>query len=564
VTISGQASARFVPDVSLLASPSWPGYIWCTPIEYLATTSQYGSDTTSSCASGIATAVNGIVSGNSYLVDPSIVGGTSASTPVFAGMVALLSQYLGTTDGLGNINPMLYKLAQTKSNGSFNQLATGDTGNDQVFCVSGEPSDQTLEAGLICPGTGVLGFLSSNADTTTGYNLVTGLGSVDLNNLAIAWAGARTTSTTSLTAVPTSATLGQSVTLTATVSPSSATGTVTFSTGSTTLGTATLSSGVATLSTTSLPVGDDTITASYAGDGYNQPSTGTTVVDVTVPTFKFVNTTGTLTSHTVLAGQTTLAYSFTATPTSANTFAEAVTLSCSSAGFSPTDTTLTSSSCTFSPSATIAANSPATTVTMTITTTGPNTGTGSQLRRRAENRSPWLPLALPLAGIVMVGFAGRKISKYSTIAGLLVSLVLLGLLLACGSSNTAKPVSVTVNQGQPSSVFPNYTGWPSQTAQFTATVTNGTSQAVSWLVTTANGGSIDANGLYTAPTVAAGLPTSVTITATSVSNPTASGSAQETLEVPTFPQQYAVTVTATEGTGATAVQETAGVTLVVN
>jgi len=199
---------------------------------------------------------------------------------------------------------------------------------------------------------------------------------------------------------------------------------------------------------------------------------------------------------------------------------------------------------------------------MTITTTGPNQGTGSQLRHRADNRSPWLPLALPLAGIVMVGLAGRRISKHSAIAGLCVSLALLGLLLACGGgSSSPPPVIVTVNQGSPSSLFPNNTGWPSQTAQFTATVENATSQAVSWLVTTPNGGTIDATtGVYTAPNVAPGLPTGVTITATSVSNPTQSGSAQETLEVPTFPQTYGVTVTATEST----VPETAGVTLIVN
>jgi hypothetical protein len=170
---------------------------------------------------------------------------------------------------------------------------------------------------------------------------------------------------------------------------------------------------------------------------------------------------------------------------------------------------------------------------------------------------------LPLAGIVMVGLAGRRISKHSAIAGLCVSLALLGLLLACGGgSSSPPPVIVTVNQGSPSSLFPNNTGWPSQTAQFTATVTNGTSQAVNWLVTTANGGTIDANGVYTPPTVAAGLPASVTITATSVSNPTQSGSAQETLEVPTFPQQYAVTVTALEG-GEPATPPSQQVTLVV-
>ncbi len=570
VTITGQTSARFVPDVSLLASPSWPGYIWCTPVEYLATTSQYGSDTTSSCASGIATAVNGIVSGNSYVVDPSIVGGTSASTPVFAGMVALLSQYLGTTNGLGNINPMLYKLAQTKSNGSFNQLATGDTGNNQVYCVSGEPANQTLEAGLICPGTGVLGFLSSNADTKTGYNLVTGLGSVDLNNLAVAWNAARDATSIAVVSSLNPANLGVSVQLTATLTPTGTNtpnGTITIYDGTTALASGALSGGALGfgLSISSLAVGTHSITAVYSGDGYNAGSTSAILNQVIqAPTFNFTNTGSA--SHTVLAGQTTMTYTFLATPTSASTFAGAVTFGCA---FSPTDTTLTSSQCSYSvnggtssSSATIPAGSSASTVAMTITTTGPNTGTGSQLRRRADNRSPWLPLALPLAGIVVAGFAGRKVWKHSAIAGLLVSLLLLGLLLACGSSNTAKPVTVTVNQGQPSSVYPNNTGWPSQTAQFTATVTNGTSQAVNWLVTTANGGTIDANGVYTPPTVAAGLPASVTITATSVSNPTQSGSAQETLEVPTFPQTYAVTVTALEG-GEPATPPSQQVTLVV-
>ena len=70
---------------------------------------------------------------------------------------------------------------------------------------------------------------------------------------------------------------------------------------------------------------------------------------------------------------------------------------------------------------------------------------------------------------------------------------------------------------------------------------------MTWAVTTPNGGTIDANGLYTAPTVAAGLPTSVTITATSVADPTKSGSGQETLNVATIPGTYSnIAVTATE------------------
>lgn len=62
---------------------------------------------------------------------------------------------------------------------------------------------------------------------------------------------------------------GQSVTLTATISgqfSGAATGTVTFSNGSTGLGSASVSSNMATLATTALPVGTDSITAAYSGD----------------------------------------------------------------------------------------------------------------------------------------------------------------------------------------------------------------------------------------------------------------------------------------------------------
>ena len=461
---------RYSPDVSLLASPNWPGYIYCTELSELGL-----SGTGSTCAPGGTAGITNALSlvdsqGNP---DPPILGGTSVSTPIFAGIVALLNQYLGTPNGVGNVNPTLYKLA-IKPNNSFNQLTSVDTGNNQVFCVAGDPPNQTLEAGLICPGTtGVLGFLSSNADTATGYNLVTGLGSVDVNNLAVAWAAARTTSATVLGAAPTSATQGQTVILTATVSPSSATGMVTFSIGATTIATIPLGAGTANLVTNDLPVGADTVTASYAGDGYNKPSSGTTVVNVTAPTFTFVGGG----SHTVLAGQKTLAYSFTATPTSpigSPAFTSTVTFGCT---FAPADATLTNSSCTFTPATITTGTSGATPVSLVITTTGPNSGTGTELRHRADNHSPWLPLALPLAGIVVVGFAGRKVWKHSAIASLCVSLVLLGLLLACGGSNTAKPVTVTVNQGQPASVFPTdiADGWLTQTAQFTATVTNGSS-----------------------------------------------------------------------------------------
>ena len=538
VTVPGQAAARFVPDVSLLASANFPGYIFCSAVDEFVG----GTDTTSSCAGGI---------NNSITTYSSIVGGTSVSSPVFAGIVALLNQYavqngFQGAPGLGNINPSLYQIA-TYNPSAFHPVTAGlnAPGSNIVYCQTGEPTGQP--SALLCPSTGKMGFLAANADTVTGYNLVTGLGSVDVGNLATAWGEVLTATTTSLARSAATIVEGQTETFTITVTPSSASGIVTLKNTNggttTTLGTATITGGTGTFTTaatgsTALPVGTNSIKGYYVG--VNAPSTSSAVT-VTV-TAASVSLSDPVSSGPVLSGQSAT-YTFTATPTGNPTFTADVALACSGLP----DATVT---CTFNtgqadPSK-ILAGSGATNVTLTIATTGPNTGCISCSRRAENRRSPWLPLALPLAGIVVAGFAGRKLSRHSAIAGLCVSLALLGLLVACGGSSTP-PVNIVVSQGTPSSVFPNNTGWsPVQTAQFTATVTNTTNTAVTWAVTTPNGGTIDANGLYTAPTVAAGLPTSVTIKATSAADTSKSASATETLKAATIPGTYTVTVTATE------------------
>jgi subtilase family serine protease len=175
VTVSGQTAARFSPDVSLLATPNFPGYIFCTELSEIS-----DSGTGSSCAPGGSAGITSALG----LANPSIIGGTSVSTPIFAGIVALLNQSLGT-NGLGNINPMLYSLAATPSNGAFHQVTSG---SNLVYCTPGTPTYQPASpAYWQCPSNGVLGFQASNADSTTGYNLVTGLGSVDADKLATAW-----------------------------------------------------------------------------------------------------------------------------------------------------------------------------------------------------------------------------------------------------------------------------------------------------------------------------------------------------------------------------------------
>ena len=103
-----------------------------------------------------------------------------------------------------------------------------------------------------------------------------------------------TATTTALTASTTTPKVGASVTLTATVSPSAATGTVTFYSGTTSLGTGTLSSGVATLATSFAAAGTDSLTAVYGGSTTDATSTSS-AVSVTVSA---AATTTTLTAST--------------------------------------------------------------------------------------------------------------------------------------------------------------------------------------------------------------------------------------------------------------------------
>jgi len=347
---------RLVPDVSLLASPNFPGYIICTPMNELTGT---GADTSSSCASGIATAVD---------TNFSLVGGTSAASPIFAGIVTLINQYLGSA-GLGNINQTLYTLAASPSNGAFHRITSGD---NNVYCQDGTPTGQP--AGVICPSSGasagVDGFSATSADSKTGYNLVAGLGSVDANALAIAWKASQTSSSATVTlttnATSGSAFQGASVTFTATVTPSTETGAVGFfnNGSSTPFATALLNvppnTNTATLTTASLPLGANSITAMYLGNATLAPSSSASApvaVSVVAPFTLALSTS----SPSVSAGSSATV-NIAVTPT--NGFAGSVQFSCSGL---PSGAT-----CSF-PNSGIVQLSGSTTQALTLTvTTSPN------------------------------------------------------------------------------------------------------------------------------------------------------------------------------------------------
>ncbi len=260
-------SHRDIPDVSLFASSGFNKSFYAV--------CEADKVSSPSCAKGQAFHFLG-------------VGGTSASTPSFAGIMALVNQKNGRQ---GNANFALYKLAQTQflAATACNSLASplpaaACTFND---VTTGTIAMPCANGSLNCNptvGTDTIGVLSGYS-TTAGYDLATGLGSVNANNLVNNWSTALTaftSTTTTLSLSPlTGITAGQNVTVNVTVTPSSGTamptGDValvsTAATGDGVDGFVLDSTGKVVNGTTNqLTGGTYTVTARYAGDGTFAPS----------------------------------------------------------------------------------------------------------------------------------------------------------------------------------------------------------------------------------------------------------------------------------------------------
>jgi len=199
----------------------------------------------------------------------SLSGGTSAAAPSFAGMIALLAQKMNSR--LGQVNPVLYGLAATEQfgqcNGSagppasdciFNDVTQGNTG------VPGEPGY----------GTDGVGYKAGQ-----GYDLATGLGSVNLANLATQWSAInRTATTTTFSILPSSFTHGATGTVVRVfVSPGTGAGVPTgqvslLSSAGIWAGSLALTNGSATFQDAVFPGGSYTVTAHYPGDATFAPS----------------------------------------------------------------------------------------------------------------------------------------------------------------------------------------------------------------------------------------------------------------------------------------------------
>lgn len=313
--------ARDVPDVSLNAAANHDGYLFCSQ---------------GSCVNGYrtsATPTTACPTGNCL----DVVGGTSVSTPSFAGILALVQQKIGSS--MGNANPTIYALANSSYyNNVFHDIQVG---NNASPCQAGSTD---------CPSGGNIGY-----NAGVGYDLATGWGSVDAYVLANSWAlvtplglGSAGTeiSTTTLTSSAASVTSGTSVTLTATVAnggtateSSSPTGTVQFLVDNVaTGGPVSLASGVATytLSTTALTSGTHLLSAAYSGDATYAGSKGSVNLDVTSASTADFSLTPATATVTVASGADATGLVYTVTPLNGFTGSVSFTASTTSSSLNAT------------------------------------------------------------------------------------------------------------------------------------------------------------------------------------------------------------------------------------
>jgi hypothetical protein len=266
---------RDIPDVSLFASngANFSGYVICDYSGYCSPDA----------------------SGN-FNVD--VIGGTSASAPAMAGIMALVVQKYGRQ---GQAAAVLYPLAQQKP-AAFHDITLGGNWN---VCIPGD-SACTLNTGVNFGGK------SNVYSATAGYDQASGLGSVDAANLVNNWntISFRSTSTT-LQVSPSTITHGSNATVSAQVSPASGSGTpsgnVAILTNSTLPSNAgqtaiPLANGAGSEVMNYLPGGTYQLTARYGGDGVfaastSAPQTITVAPEKTTLSFSIMGLYGTSVSN---------------------------------------------------------------------------------------------------------------------------------------------------------------------------------------------------------------------------------------------------------------------------
>jgi subtilase family serine protease len=423
---------RDVPDISLAASFDHDGYLICSQ----------------------GRCVNGFGDSRGFLF---VVGGTSVGPPTFAGIMALINQKTGTSQG--NVNPRLYQLAGASTD-VFHDITTGD---NKVPCTQGTTN---------CPsGTTSIGFTAG-----VGYDLVTGLGSVNALNLVNEWSSS--TPDFQAAVSPTSLTLTAGATAnvgTSTLTVSAVNGftgtvaltcTVASLTGTTcsVLPASLTNSGSATVTVTApssvAATQSGTVTATATSGALSHSAIIAVTVNppvVVVPDFQV---SASPTSLSLTAGATGNVGTSTLTVSALNGFTGTVALTCTVAS-------LTGTTCSVSPASLTNSG------TATVTVTAPATRSSLRPPRLFPRFFPWADGSFAIAMGLMFAGKRERMSRKTRMAILAVMLIVaLAIMLGCGggSSSTTPPPSGSPFAGTGTVTVTATSGALSHAASITVTV----------------------------------------------------------------------------------------------
>ncbi|MGD0802120.1 MAG: Ig-like domain repeat protein, partial [Terracidiphilus sp.] len=220
------------------------------------------------------------------------VGGTSASSPAMAAIQTLINQ--STSSWQGQADFIYYPLA-TQQATTFHDVKTG---GNQVLCALGTAN--CVAGSSASNSTGF--YVESGYAAGTGYDLATGLGSVDVANLIKYWNTVTLKATTTTLGVsPVTLVHGKTATITGAVAPSSGSGTPTGSVSLTgndgithyaAIDDIALAAGSLYAQVDNLPGGIYQLTAIYSGDGTYAASKSTPITVTVTPESDTLASTG--------------------------------------------------------------------------------------------------------------------------------------------------------------------------------------------------------------------------------------------------------------------------------
>jgi lysophospholipase L1-like esterase len=233
--------------------------------------------------------------------------GTLAISTLGVGSHSLTAVYGGNANYLTSTSSTLTQTVNTASTttaltSSLNPSTFGSGVTLTATVTSSSATGSiTFKDGSTTLGTATLGHGSGSYTTTTlsvGSHSLTAVYAGNSNyatstSSTVTQTVNKASSSTTLASGTNPSTYGNSITLTATISPSTGTGTITFKDGSATIGTAPIGHGSGSLAISTLGVGSHSLTAVYGGDTNNLTSTSNTVtqtVNSNYPSITLINT----------------------------------------------------------------------------------------------------------------------------------------------------------------------------------------------------------------------------------------------------------------------------------